>query len=488
VRAITLLAVAMLLAAPAAGQSLSGGSQGRAPTDYNMIVITADDMGPDWWRKTNPAAPDDLPLLDTLADAGVRLDNFWAAPTCAAMRQQLWTGRFWTRQGGITGDGRTFNTAEEWTIGKVLQDNWPGRYDIGNVGELGLGGSTGADWAEPARQGLTWYQGSLGPFRASYWGFNERLVLATDYTDAGTYNDAGDATINGVYSPTRVTDTALAWFAGQQSFTTGKPFFLGVGYYTTHPPTHDPANPANPSSCGLVDDEACMIAMRIAVTVEIDRLLAAIPPDVWAKTLVLILWDNGTAAVARLAGHSYCGGKNSMCDDGLRVPAILTGGLVTTGGVVDNELRHVVDVLPTIIDYAAAPVVPHVVADTASQFYNGQLRKIDGHSMRDIITADCTPGAACGPHDVIYATNDANAAISADQVVVKNAAGYKLWRVAGVERLYLITSRLGTEELATDLCEASSGTPGDCSSLAGAALANYDSLTAAWAAQLADSP
>src|SRR6266498_4539 len=83
------LLVACLSAAPA-------GAQSSAPAKPNVVLIVTDDVG--YGDLGSYGAPDvKTPNIDSLARAGVRLTDFYAAPQCTPTRAALISGRYQQR-------------------------------------------------------------------------------------------------------------------------------------------------------------------------------------------------------------------------------------------------------------------------------------------------------------------------------------------------------------------------------------------------------
>ena len=66
----------------------------------------------------------------------------------------------------------------------------------------------------------------------------------------------------------------------------------------------------------------------------------------WDNTLLFFLTDNGTAA---FANDPEVSGKNTMTENGLRIPLVVNGPGVTSG-VASDAMVHIVDVLPTVVE------------------------------------------------------------------------------------------------------------------------------------------
>ncbi|WP_336514200.1 sulfatase [Pollutibacter soli] len=79
-----------------------------------------------------------------------------------------------------------------------------------------------------------------------------------------------------------------------------------------------------------------------------------------SNTLIIYLGDHGA---------QFSRGKESNYEGGMKIPLIMGGPLVKNRNSVNNDLVSVVDLLPTIMDFASKPVT----------------EKIAGHSLRPIL-------------------------------------------------------------------------------------------------------
>ena len=65
--------------------------QAAAPTQPNIVMIIADDLG--WKDVGHNGSEIRTPHIDRLAESGVRLDRFYATPACSSTRASLMTGQ-----------------------------------------------------------------------------------------------------------------------------------------------------------------------------------------------------------------------------------------------------------------------------------------------------------------------------------------------------------------------------------------------------------
>jgi arylsulfatase A-like enzyme len=133
------------------------------------------------------------------------------------------------------------------------------------------------------------------------------------------------------------------------------------------------ASPCGTSPCGDLTECVSMQrrlfynAMLEAVDTEIGNLLAGMSAEKRARTLVIVMGDNGTPGVVLeplLHGGGKGTGKGTMSELGVRVPMIVAGRPVPPGGHVSEALVHAVDLWRTVAQLSgakeslAAPLTP----------------------------------------------------------------------------------------------------------------------------------
>jgi len=118
----------------------------------NIILLMGDDHG---WEETayNGHPYLQTPVLDEMAAAGLRLDNFYAAaPVCSPTRGSVITGRHPNRYGTFTPNWSI--RPEEISIAQILRD---AGYQTGHFGKWHLGPVDAASPTNPGAMGFdTW--------------------------------------------------------------------------------------------------------------------------------------------------------------------------------------------------------------------------------------------------------------------------------------------------------------------------------------------
>lgn len=302
----------------------------------NFIFILADDMG---WNDAgfcgNPTV--DTPNLNALAKSGVVFSQAYAsAPNCAPTRACLLTGQYTPRHGVYTvvderhkpgsphqkilaADSQAELPASATTLPEALK---PAGYATALFGMWNLGRGRSGN-GSPTAQGFDLY------VEPKDLGFEKDAYLRND----------------GAYTSDALTDGALKWMAGLQN----QPFFLYLAFHDVHAP-YDPKPDllekykARP---GVVDP--LLAASVEAMDANIGRLLEGVNRMGFSgNTYIVFTSDNGGTRqyIAPLRG-----GKGTLYEGGLRVPAIVSGPGIA-GNRVSKTNILTMDFYPTFLEIA----------------------------------------------------------------------------------------------------------------------------------------
>ena len=340
----------------------------------NILMVMTDDQG--YWD-TGVAGNEkiDTPVIDRLADEGVSLTRFYAAPVCAPTRAGLMTGRFYLRTGlyNTRFGGDTLGIGEI-TVAQLLKK---AGYRTGIFGKWHLGKYAGY---QPQQRGFD-------EFLGHYHGHIEEY----DYPGQLVHN--GQPVEARGYVTDLFTDAAIEFIDADRS----KPFFCYLAYNAPHSPwvvgtSHD-GQPRGDELLAkyLARDlplrEARIYAMVDRIDQNLGRLLDTIDqPELRDNTIVIFTSDNGGVSKAFKAGLK--GNKATVYEGGVRVPFFARWpGHFPAGAKVDAMASHV-DLAPTFCQAAGVPMPSD--------------RKIDGRTILPLLTV----GAGPSPHEYLYHTWD----------------------------------------------------------------------------------
>lgn len=340
--------VALLLAA-----SVRDAGEDPAPSSArpNFLVILVDDLG---WGELGVLGRDDLatPAIDGLYEAGARFERYYTTScACSPSRASLLTGRYPDRV-GVQGGIRT-KRKQSW--GDLADDAvlLPERlreagYQTAMVGKWHLGLR---EPDLPNARGFESFRGFLGDMMDDYYT-HERQGRNFMREDTEAVDVEGHAT-------ELFGDWACEFLRERDE---ERPFFLYLAYNAPHAPIQPPAEdlaayrernpevaPRRAALCALIED----------LDESIGRVLETLESEGLARdTVVLFASDNG--GDLRAGGHNggLRGGKATLYEGGVRVPAALRWpGRVTAGARIERPVASL-DVLPTFLELAGADPLP----------------------------------------------------------------------------------------------------------------------------------
>jgi arylsulfatase A-like enzyme/Tfp pilus assembly protein PilF len=141
------------------------------------------------------------------------------------------------------------------------------------------------------------------------------------------------------------TDAALRWLGAPKAGAANHPWFMWVHYYDPHAPYEPPPDFAERFRNAPYDGEIAFVDR------ELSRVLKAIEQrGELGKTVVLVTADHGES----LGEHGESAHGLFVYDATIRVPWIMAGPEIAEGRV-SPTLARLIDVLPTLHDYAGLP-------------------------------------------------------------------------------------------------------------------------------------
>lgn len=357
-----------------AGGILLVAAAGAQPQKPNVIVIYTDDHGT---LDAGCYGARDLytPNIDALAASGVRFTQFYAAPVSSASRASLLTGQF-TRRAGLTGNaGLTGLATEKETLAERFHANG---YRTACIGKWHLGSRR--DCA-PNSQGFDYFWGFLGGCVDSYshfyywggpnvhdlWRQDQEIHYEGKFFTAETLREAKEFIRGG--DPTQ-------------------PFFL---YWAVNIP-HYPLQPSEkwleyyaslPSPRRMY---AAFISTFDDYLGELRQFLRS--RNLEQNTIVVFQSDNGHSTEVRTFGGGgwcgdYRGGKFSLFEGGIRVPAIISWAGTLPQGEVRDQTAMNIDWFPTLVELCGV--------DSAGM-------EVDGQSLVPLLR----DGSTSSPHEVLH--------------------------------------------------------------------------------------
>lgn len=313
-------------------------AQDRKP---NVIIVYTDDMGT---LDAGCFGAEDLytPNIDALARSGVKFTQFYAAPVSSVSRACLMTGQF-ARRSGLTDNARTagFSPGKE-SIADRMRANG---YRTALIGKWHMGTEEGY---LPNDRGFDYFWGFLGGCIDSYshffyWSGANRHDLWENRTE--------------IFRPGRffIDETMVQIRRFIREDRSGRPFFL---YWASNIP-HYPLQPDEKwldYYDGLPDPRRMYAAFISTFDERLGELKTFLEAEGIADNTVIIFQsDNGHSFEVRSFGQGgFCGdfrgGKFSMFEGGIRVPAIISWPGVLPQGEERAQMSMNIDWFPTIIE------------------------------------------------------------------------------------------------------------------------------------------
>lgn len=317
----------------------------------NVVLIMTDDVG--YGDIGSYGAPDvNTPNIDRLAQEGIRLTDFYAAPVCTPTRAALITGRYQQRvrlerplgsggpalEQGLPATGRS--------LPQLLKHNGYataliGKWHLGYKPEFG-----------PNAHGFDYFFGFLSGFIDFYHhtrggdGKEDLFENATPVQERGYMTDL-------------ITARAIRFIEQQAS----QPFFLEVAYNAAHWPFQPPDRESKAVDNGrfftAADNPTATrkdyVAMLERADTGVGQILNALTKlGVAENTLVIFTNDNGGEWLSRNAPLFHR--KDTLWEGGIRVPTIFRWPARLPRGRTSDQPGITMDLTASILAATRTPV------------------------------------------------------------------------------------------------------------------------------------
>ena len=322
----------------------------------NVLCLIADDLG--WGDVSWHDSEIDTPHLHQLARTGIILEQHYVTPMCSSTRAALLSGRYSTRFGLDSATNAQVFPFGMTTLATALAAQG---YETGLTGKWHLGSKPA--WGPQ-------HFGFLHSYGALAGGVDQLLHLykrgdyqQTWHRDHEYVDEEGHAT-------DLIAREAIRWIesAGQNE----RPWFIQVAFTAVHVPIQESDRWIAPYQQRIQNDSrrrfaACATHMDHAI----GEILAALDRTAQRQdTLVIFTSDNGASGPWKPSGlypGDYLaspvlgsnaplrGGKGTVYEGGIRVPACVNWAGRLPGGVTLHAPVHIVDWMPTLLALTAYP-------------------------------------------------------------------------------------------------------------------------------------
>ena len=314
------------------------------------------------------------PRIDELAEQGMKLWNFAPETQCTPSRSALMTGRYSIRSGNQTvalaGDGGGL-VAWEKTMGDVFSDNG---YATASIGKWHIGASEGR-W--PTNHGFDEFYGPAHSYDEALWSEDPWYDPKRDpvsYMYEGKKGGAVKPTIQLTRIVKRDLDVEYMKRSKafiKKSLADKKPFFLYFNYTLMHMPTEPRLEFKGKTGHG--DWADCLLQLDT----DFGRLLDFLKDEgVDKNTIIVFSGDNGPEYMEPWRGDAgrFEGSYFTGMEGSLRTPAIIYYPVKVPAGQVSNEIVHITDMYPTLINWTGGIVPTDRIIDGYDQrnFFEGK--------------------------------------------------------------------------------------------------------------------
>lgn len=337
----------------------------------NFILIFTDDLG---YGDIGPfgSTKNRTPNLDRMANEGLKLTSFYAAPLCSASRTQVLTGCHWRRlsmpmvlfPGSDTG-----LPLDQPTVAELLKKQG---YATACVGKWHVG-----DQPEflPTQRGFDHYFGipysnGMGSDRIKYVSKSYPplpLMLDDKVIEELEPEERQDTLTK------RYTEEAVKFIQEQKA----NPFFLYFAHTAVHLPLHPGKEFQGKSGHGLYNDWVEEVDWSVGQVFETLREL-----KLDKETLVIFTSDNGGTASSD--NGALRGKKGSTWEGGVRVPTLAWWPEKIKSGTTSDAVAANYDFLPTFVKLSGGELPVE--------------RKLDGRDLTALLLGQSKDS----PHEAFY--------------------------------------------------------------------------------------
>lgn len=312
----------------------------------NVLILLADDLG--WADVGYRGSEIETPGIDSLAEAGIVLERFYAEPICSPTRAALMTGRDPMKLGIAYDQIHPWYNAglpkDAHTIARAFRN---AGYQTAMIGKWHLGHTQ--EHQLPNAHGFDHFHGHLQTNTDYYTHERES---GHDLQENGKPVDMA-----GEYL-THIQAREARRFLEERD--PARPFFLYVPFTAPHSPMQAPADTlAHYENLPQKNYRRTYAAM----VHEMDRAVGSIldtlrRQGVADDTLVLFFSDNGGANIFGGVNTPLRGQKGETFEGGIRVPAVMRWPGQLAAGSTYDQLVSVMDVFPTLASAAGVPLSP----------------------------------------------------------------------------------------------------------------------------------
>jgi arylsulfatase A len=364
----TIITLTLLLGILSVFTSCSGDKTSSGRTDRpNIVLLMADDMGFEC-LSSNGCLSYSTPVLDELADRGIKFNYTISQPLCTPSRVKIMTGKYNYRNYKAF----TYLDPNEKTFGNYLKD---AGYSTCVVGKWQLSGEDKVEGVQSDTAELLVRPQHFGFDEYSLWNFIGES--GNRFADPKIFQN-GEVLggLQNSYGPDVVSNYAMDFMERNKD----QPFFLYYPMILVHSPFLPTPDSEEWKDPGLrLKQEDRFFKDMVEYTDKIVNTLVEKVEELGLSenTIFIFTADNGTHVrlVTQTVNGPYPGGKGTMPDAGCHVPMVVYNPSKVKKPVVYNELFEFSDFLPTFLDFAGVPLPEGIDGESFYQLFSGKKQK-----------------------------------------------------------------------------------------------------------------
>ncbi|TIX51502.1 sulfatase family protein [Alteraurantiacibacter aquimixticola] len=473
----TVSKLAMACAMGASVATMPAMAQSAGEQRPNILLIIADDVGLDATTGMYPGIeqemleaygpegldhpgylniegnPASTPVLDQLARDGMVFFNAWAQPFCSPTRASLLTGLY-ARNTNVATYADALSQRHDSFVRDLAMDGSYVTAAFGKWHMAGLPSQNGPDYPgmKPKEAGFDLFVGNMHAALPTFWDYETQMQDSGTPPGEWRSYTAGPAELPGIapstYAAVHKGRDTIDWIRAQEASDPDRPWFAWMAFNLAHATiiqqpsammipnadTLDDATRAEIDACGgeygtqNVGDCSPYAQLR-AMTNSMDTIIGRVLDEVDRldpNTIVIFVGDNGTPMYGRpgldFIDNLYITregrGKGSAFESGARVQLAVRGPGIAPGTSSD-EITHVADLFPTILELAGLAVPAEVANSDGSASI-----PLDGVSIAPILHGEAEH--VRDPLRGFVITESTNLMRDGQMVVGVRNAGYKV--------------------------------------------------------------
>ncbi|XP_076803610.1 arylsulfatase B-like isoform X2 [Clavelina lepadiformis] len=299
------------------------------------------------------------PFLDSLAEKGVKLENYYVQPICSPTRGQLLSGRYQIHTGLMHGVLKG-TQAHGFPLDNILLPEQLRNcgYKTHMLGKWHLGFHK--DEYLPWNRGFQSFFGFLTGGENYYTKHKCEPKKTRKYCGVDMYDSRRGPTNStwGVYSTDVYIRKAKQIISAHRK--TNKPLFLYLALQSVHGPLQMPPQRSRRFRDIKDRDRRVYGSMVLAMDRALKRLSQHLKhARMWKDTIFIFSTDNG--GQVKRGGNNWPlrGSKGTLWEGGVKAVGFIHGKFLglQSSNVVNRELIHVSDWLPTIMSATKCPIM-----------------------------------------------------------------------------------------------------------------------------------